>query len=465
MRGKLPQAKTDKPSCQCPRFSDQLILKSSSTSANLGPISMKILLTSYGSTGDIFPVIALGAACIRKGHEVAFATSPLYRSEIERAGLRYVYLPPDWEQWQYNDAMLKLTRARTPIETLQIIYRHSLPYLDEIVSILDREIAQADLVVSSYLVPYYRTLAERQGKPFAVVTFTPNVVPCASVPPPHPLAMIPLPRFIRPAWNRLSWRIAGIAVDSAINRVIGKPLRKIGIPKFKNWLLHPADCALVSVSPALFQPPGEIPNIFRFVGYMRWQTYPDPEVLQKVSDFCKGKKVPVITFGSVTFKDREKVMERFLRNWPSDRQLIIQKGWVDLDAPSNQTNLCVVGSVSHDALFKHASVVIHHGGAGTTSSCLHAGIPQIVIPHIGDQWFWGREVKRLGVGTSISRSRWPERLCSVLDHISSHDGFRNRADQVRQTLEVEDGAIQAVAELEAYAVRSHHLITERPGKS
>jgi len=427
-------------------------------------ISMKILLTSYGSTGDIFPVIALGAACIKKGHEVSFATSPLYRAEIERAGLRYVYLPPDWEQWQYNDAMLKLTRARTPIETLQIIYRHSLPYLDEIVTILNREIAASDLVVSSYLVPYYRTLAERQGKPFAVVTFTPNVVPCAAVPPPHPAAMIPLPRFIRPFWNRLSWKIAGIAVDSAINRVIGKPLRKIGIPKFRNWLLHPADCALVSVSPALFQPSGIIPPIFRFVGYMRWQTHPDPVVLKRVADFCDGEKLPVITFGSVTFKDREKVMDRFLRNWPSNRRMIIQKGWVDLDAPSNCNNLCVVGSVSHDELFKHASVVIHHGGAGTTSSCLHAGVPQVVIPHIGDQWFWGREMKRLGVGFSLGRSRWPEHLCSAVDKIASDDRFRQRADEIRAILAHENGASQAVSVLESYAAecRRKPSVTKEP---
>ena len=59
---------------------------------------MRVLLTSHGSTGDIFPVIRLGRALVEAGHEVRFATVAFFRDEVERAGLEFVYLPPDWDQ-------------------------------------------------------------------------------------------------------------------------------------------------------------------------------------------------------------------------------------------------------------------------------------------------------------------------------------------------------------------------------
>ena len=48
---------------------------------------MRVLLTSHGSTGDIYPVIRLGRALLKAGHEVRFTTVSFFREEVERAGL------------------------------------------------------------------------------------------------------------------------------------------------------------------------------------------------------------------------------------------------------------------------------------------------------------------------------------------------------------------------------------------
>jgi len=42
--------------------------------------------------------------------------------------------------------------------------------------------------------------------------------------------------------------------------------------------------------------------------------------------------------------------------------------------------------------------VVHHGGAGTTSAGLRAGLPTLVCPFFGDQHFWAEMVFRAGVG-------------------------------------------------------------------
>ncbi len=415
---------------------------------------MKVLLTSHGSTGDIYPVIALGVELIKRGHTVTFATAPLYEPEIIRAGLRYVYLPPNWDQDKFADAMRELTKARTNIETLQIVYRHSLPFIDEITEILVHEIEHADVIVSSYIFPHYRILADRLNKPFAILTFSHNVVPSEEMPP-HPLVKIPVPEgTIRRYWSKLNWTVANRVVDRAVNRVVGKELIKIGMPKVKDWVKQPAELAMISVSKAIFERNNHYPEIFKYVGYLRWQSSSRTDMLERVISFCGGDKVPVLTFGSVTFRRKEEFINRFLENWPRDKKIIIQRGWLDIEVPDSYENICLIGSMSHDDLLQYASMMIHHGGAGTTSSALHAGIPQIIIPHIGDQFFWAREIRRIEVGKRLRRRFWPERLPTRVKQIENSEEMQSRARAVAAILKEENGAAQAAITLENFVDRS-----------
>jgi hypothetical protein len=44
------------------------------------------------------------------------------------------------------------------------------------------------------------------------------------------------------------------------------------------------------------------------------------------------------------------------------------------------------------------AAAIHHGGAGTTTAVAGAGVPQVVLPHVLDQYYWARRLERLGLG-------------------------------------------------------------------
>lgn len=55
-------------------------------------------------------------------------------------------------------------------------------------------------------------------------------------------------------------------------------------------------------------------------------------------------------------------------------------------------------SVPHDWLFPQVDAALHHGGAGTTGASLRAGIPTLIKPWFGDQFFWASRVQKLGVG-------------------------------------------------------------------
>jgi UDP:flavonoid glycosyltransferase YjiC (YdhE family) len=79
---------------------------------------------------------------------------------------------------------------------------------------------------------------------------------------------------------------------------------------------------------------------------------------------------------------------------------------------------------------------------------LHAGIPQIIIPHIGDQWFFAREMKRLRVGLEVKRKKWPEQLPKAVKIAERSKRLNRRSKEVAKQLAEEDGPANAVCEVE-----------------
>ncbi|MBC8009446.1 MAG: hypothetical protein H7067_05050, partial [Burkholderiales bacterium] len=243
-------------------------------------------------------------------------------------------------------------------------------------------------------------------------------------------------------------------VDRTINASIADALRAAGLPKVRNFFSKPAERVLVTVPEKYFRvPDAEIDARFRYVGYLRWQSQENPALDDELREFTAdvpGGRVPVLTFGSMVYENSGAWMERFIRAWPRDRKIIVQRGWADFPQFGEAAHVKILGKVSHDQLFQHASAIIHHGGAGTTASALHAGVPQIVVPHIGDQNFFGSEVERFGCGFRLKKNVWPEQLHHALDRLLADPVRVARAAAVRQDLLAEDGPARAVAELERY---------------
>jgi vancomycin aglycone glucosyltransferase len=415
---------------------------------------MRIVLTSHGSTGDIYPVIALGVALKRHGHAVKFATIPHYKDEIESAGIEFYPLCPNWEQPDLAYWMGRLNKIRNPVYQLREIYVGAKAYIPEMIARMDAIMPGTDLLVSSYLFPMNKGIADRHGVPFATLAFAPHVIPSPDFPPENLPAPHWLGRAARRAWNRWLWKTANAIVDRTINTSIASALRAANLPKVRNFFSKPAERILVTVPEKYFRIPGaEIDDRFRYVGYLRWQAAENPSLEDELRAFTTDapeNKVPVLTFGSMVYENSGAWMERFIRSWPRGRKIIVQRGWAQFPQFGDAGYIKVIGKVSHDQLFRHASAVIHHGGAGTTASALHAGVPQIVVPHIGDQNFFGQEVERFGCGFRLKKATWPEHLHVALDRLLSEPARVRRAAEVGRELRAENGPETAVRELEAY---------------
>ena len=105
----------------------------------------------------------------------------------------------------------------------------------------------------------------------------------------------------------------------------------------------------------------------------------------------------------------------------------------------------------HDWLFPRMAAVAHHGGAGTTAEGLRAGRPTAVFPsNFGDQLFWGRRVRALGMGPEpVPQKRLTiERLTAAIRAVTEDEGARRRAEELGERVRGEDGVARAVELIE-----------------
>jgi UDP:flavonoid glycosyltransferase YjiC (YdhE family) len=129
------------------------------------------------------------------------------------------------------------------------------------------------------------------------------------------------------------------------------------------------------------------------------------------------------------------------------QRAIILSGWGGLRKTDLPDSVLMVDSVPFSWLFPRVAAVVHHGGAGTTSAGLRAGVPSIVIPFFADQPFWGQRVAALGVGPEpIPRKRLKaERLAQAIHTAVTDQMMRRRASDLGAKIQAEDGIARAAA--------------------
>jgi sterol 3beta-glucosyltransferase len=174
---------------------------------------------------------------------------------------------------------------------------------------------------------------------------------------------------------------------------------------------------LYNFSPSVVIPPLDYSDWIRVTGYWFLDQTSDWTPPSDLTAFIKkarddGKKIVYVGFGSVTVSDPElmtiAVVESVLK---ADVRCILSKGWSDRLSKTGSTETEVplppeihkIDSCPHDWLFKQIDAACHHGGAGTTGASLRAGIPTIIKPFFGDQFFFGGRVEDLGVGLCIKK--------------------------------------------------------------
>ena len=113
----------------------------------------------------------------------------------------------------------------------------------------------------------------------------------------------------------------------------------------------------------------------------------------------------VITFGTVmhaaTQAQRLAGLMSVLAKCDADFLLPMAVDIDDAAITSIPDNVTTLPFVPISELLRNCDAIVHHGGSGTLLSAVTSGVPQLIIPHAGDQFFNSELAHRIGFGLSL----------------------------------------------------------------
>jgi sterol 3beta-glucosyltransferase len=192
------------------------------------------------------------------------------------------------------------------------------------------------------------------------------------------------PRFT-PRWlNRFSYRLVAELLWRAFGNATNAARSKVGLPPGRKiWSDHPM---LYGISPSLLPQPADWPDNARMCGQWvrpvcEWKAPPS------LQSFLSAGNAPIyVGFGSMLGFDHRALLDIVI-DAVGGRRALFYPGWSGADLLRLPQNFCVIGDTPHDWLFPRTSLVVHHGGSGTTHSAARAGVPSVVLPFAADQFF------------------------------------------------------------------------------
>jgi vancomycin aglycone glucosyltransferase len=353
---------------------------------------MNVLLSSIGSRGDVQPIVALALELRALGHRARLCVAPNFKEWIESYGLECVPIGPD---------LKKLTGGTVPGKPVLPSSEQLQQMADQMVrgqfQIITEAARGCDLVVAAGALQIAtRSITEVQKIPYVFAAYCPAVLPSSYYPPPkmggHYSYSLSETENLQ-LWTKDEQEF--IRFSATLNEERAKiglgPVTSVQRSMFTDrpWLA--ADAAIAPAFPLAGM---------EVVQTGAWMLSDQTTLPEDLENFLAGGSPPIyLGFGSMRASDQtgrmliEAARALGLRS-------ILSQGWANL-TPSDMGKDCLsIGDVNHEKLFPRVAAIVHHGGAGTTTSAVRAGRAQVIIPHNYDQFYWAHRVDQLGVGVS-----------------------------------------------------------------
>ena len=409
---------------------------------------MKFVVATYGTEGDTRPFAALCRGLMDAGHEARLLADATTLSSANALGV-----PSTALDGNVREAVASAQAGL--IETgggVRATARALATIANANAGSWMRSIVQAgegaDAILASGLAAFAAfSAAERLGT-VGIGAGTIPITPTSAFPSPF-VTTTSIPRVL----NRVSHRLVNAALWRAFRQRINAARAQFGLsPRTTVW----TDVAMLyGISPHLLPRPPDWRADVRLCG--QWLVpAPDWKAPPGLAHFLAEGEAPVyIGFGSMAGFDRSRMFGA-LAEALAGRRALISPGWSGLDGVAVPADWFVIGDTPHDWLFVRVAAVIHHGGAGTSHSAARAGVPSIVVPFAGDQFFWAERLRLAGVAPTAVDGRRPHSaaFARALDLIGS-SSVRARAQELGAVMRTERGVANAVKYLERCVVRQH----------
>lgn len=375
---------------------------------------MKITCLTIGSRGDVQPYIALCKGLLAEGHKPRIATHAEFQDWIESHGIEFARVegdPGELMRLCIENGTFTWSFLREANSTFR-------GWLDDLLDSAFKACEGSEMLIESPSAMAGIHIAEKLGIPYFRAFTMPwtrtRAYPHAFIMPEHKMGGA-YNYMTYVMFDNIFWKATAYQVNRWRNNTLGLPntsLEKMQPNKVP---------FLYNFSPSVVAPPLDFSDWIRVTGYWfldeggEWEP---PKELQDFIDKARadGKKLVYVGFGSIIVNDPAKMTQEVIDAvQKADVRCILSKGWSDRISPKDDPNkarpkepkmpadIHVIKSAPHDWLFRQIDAAAHHGGSGTTGASLRAGIPTIIRPFFGDQFFFASRVEDLGVGVWVKK--------------------------------------------------------------
>lgn len=411
-------------------------------------MSRPVIIVAQGTAGDVHPLLAMGRALQERGQQVTVLTNPYFAPVVHRLGLALVPIGSTADfQRAMDDAQLW-----QPHNSMRALWRHTeQPVIDSWRWLRTQAPRNAVLLASSMALGA-RVAHDTEGMPLATVHLAPTALLSCRQPP--RMGHMPWPSWLPPAAVRAVWSVVEWSkTDHVLAPTLNAMRAEAGLPPVRHILsryLHSPQCVLLAY-PEWFAPdPGDRPPHSVSIGFPRFDEGGQHAWPAGLREFLQAGPPPLLftpgsamlhaqNFFKCAVQASQALGQRAIMATPFAQQL-----------PPLPAGMLSVGYVPFSELLPHTAAFAHHGGIGSASQGLAAGVPQLVVANSFDQFDNGAHLQRLGVGellTDCTPQRMQQALQRLLHTPAVAQACSHWQGQLQQPAVVLDAACRAVLAL------------------
>ncbi len=382
------------------------------------------VLMALGSHGDILPMIGLGRLLKSRGHRVTMLVNEHFRPAVESAGLDLIPLGVESDY----QAALQRPNLHHPFWGLLGVSDLISNHFPHMYARLRQAVASASeptVLVGTTLCFPMLCLKEKTGIPAVMIHLAPALLRSSLRPPQlcqytfDPMTKLEsgirrypvLRRLQQRLLDALWWTVDFAVADLIFARPLNRFRRTLDLKPVRRVLhhhIHSGDLVL-GLFPDWFNPnPGDWPAQFRGCDFPLYDQEQDTTGLSpELEAFLAQGDRPIVFTGGTAFPN----LQRFYGESAEACRLLGQRGILVTRYPQNipprlPSGVLAVPYAQFSLLFPRCKVVVHHGGIGTTSQALRAGIPQLIQPMAFDQFDNAARCQQLGVAQWLTTSQY-----------------------------------------------------------
>lgn len=417
-------------------------------------MSYRFLLASWGTLGNLSPLLTAARRLRGHGHHVRVIADPAMRAEVDAADFEFV----SWRSAPIGEAADPTDVSNLQDRMRRVVFEPCSAYARDIGDEIGR--LPADAVLSLDFLFGAALGAEASGVPFAFLS--PHV--SLRILPGMPPATSGLGQPKTPE-EQAEVAAACAALHGAMNAslpILNRARVDCGLPVLPDVmdLFDRADRVLLATSRAFDFEATSLPDNFRYIG-----------PLLDVPNWSKSWQAPW-----PGQSDRSRALIACSTGAQNQRDLfqrvIDAVGKVDIDAvfttgPSLDVadfqapqNVHLVCGAPHDSIMRDVSMVISQGGHGTVTRSLINALPQLILPMARDQLANAARVEAKGVGLRLGPTASEPDTAAAINRLITEPQFKVAARRLGEAIKADIDTSGLVNEMELLAAvgrqrRSH----------